>query len=68
MHCFSTFLRFPVTLMPLRSDFPTLKSTAVIPLVSLNATCVRANPITHSLLFKIKKKKINYQDYEISPI
>lgn len=33
-----TFFRFPVTLIPLRSDFPTLKSTAVIPPSSLKAT------------------------------
>nr|GMD97454.1 hypothetical protein Iba_chr15cCG2790 [Ipomoea batatas] len=36
--CCAFCKRTPVTLIPLRSDFPTLKSTAVIPLSSLKAT------------------------------
>jgi hypothetical protein len=54
-----TFLRFPVTLMTLRSDFPTLKSTAVIPPWSLNATCAGAKPITQSLFFFFFANKQN---------
>jgi len=44
-----TFFLFPVTFISLRSDFPTLKSTAVIPPSSLKATWEGANPTTHKL-------------------
>lgn len=52
---YCTFLRLPVTLTPLRSDLPTLKSTDVMPPSSLKATWVEANPITHKLL-KVQSK------------
>ena len=50
-----TLLRFPVTLISLRLDFPTLKSTEVTPPSSLKATWPTAIPITHKLHSKIRK-------------
>jgi len=50
-----TFFRFPETLTAVRSDFPTLKSTDVIPPSSLKAMCEGAKPITHNLQFKVTK-------------
>ena len=58
-----TLLRLPVTFISLRSDLPTLKSTAVIPPSSLNATWAGAKPTTHNLSFsKKKKRKSNHKN------
>jgi len=57
-----TLLRLPVTFISLRSDLPTLKSTAVIPPSSLNATWAGAKPTTHNLSFSKKKRKSNHKN------